>query len=70
MSAISDVMGVIRDAMKLTDEVKRVGDTLKSLSSELRDQDRRITRLEAQWDTAMQLNRVVGVRAPKQIKGK
>jgi len=56
--------------MKLTDEVKRVGDTLKSLSSELRDQDRRITRLEAQWDTAMQLNRVVGVRAPKQIKGK
>jgi phage-related minor tail protein len=70
MSAISDVMGVIRDAMKLTDEVKRVGDTLKSLSSELRDQDRRITRLEAQWDTAMQLNRVVTTRAPRQLKGK
>lgn len=70
MSAIADVMGVIRDAMKLTDEVKRVGETLKSLSSELRDQDRRITRLEAQWDTAMQLNRVVTVRAPRQLKGK
>jgi hypothetical protein len=70
MSAISDVMGVIRDAMRLTDEVKRVGDTLKSLSSELRDQDRRITRLEAQWDTAIQLNRIVAVRTPKQIKGK
>ncbi len=70
MSAISDVMGIIRDAMKLTDEVKRVGDTLKSLSSELRDQDRRITRLEAQWDTAMQLNRVATVRAPRQIKSK
>lgn len=70
MSAISDAMGVIRDAMKLADEVKRVGETLKSLSNELRDQDRRITRLEAQWDTAMQLNRVVTVRAPRQLKGK
>ncbi len=70
MSAISDAMGVIRDAMKLADEVKRVGETLKSLSNELRDQDRRITRLEAQWDTALQLNRVVTVRAPRQLKGK
>ena len=70
MSAISDAMGVIRDAMKLADEVKRVGETLKSLSNELRDQDRRVTRLEAQWDTAMQLNRVVTVRAPRQLKGK
>ena len=70
MSAISDVMGVIRDAMKLTDEVKRVGDTLKSLSGELREQDRRVTRLEAQWDTAMQFNRAGVARAPRQIKGK
>ena len=70
MSAISDAMGVIRDAMNLADEVKRVGETLKSLSNEWRDQDRRITRLEAQWDTALQLNRVVTVRAPRQLKGK
>jgi hypothetical protein len=70
MSAIADVMGVIRDAMKLTDEVKRVGDTLKSLAGELRDQDRRITRLEAQWDTAMQFTRAGATRAPRQIKGK
>ena len=70
MSAIFEVMGVIRDAMKLTDEVKRVGETLKSLSGELRDQDRRITRLEAQWDTAMQFTRAGVVRAPRQIKSK
>ena len=70
MSAISDVMGVIRDAIKLTDEVKRVGEMLKTLSGELRDQDRRITRLEAQWDTAMQFTRASTSRAPKQIKGK
>ena len=44
MSAITDVTSVIRDATKLTDDVKRVGETLKSLSGELRDQDRRLTR--------------------------
>ena len=70
MSAISDVMGVIRDAIKLTDEVKRVGETLKALSGELRDHDRRITRLEAQWDTAMQFTRATVRRAPRQIKSK
>ena len=63
-------MGVIRDAMKLTDEVKRVGDTLKALSSELREQDRRITRLEAQWDTAMQFSRAPVLRGPRQTKSK
>ena len=70
MSAITDVVGVIRDAIKLTDEVKRVGETLKALSGELRDQDRRTTRLEAQWDTAMQFTRVNATRTPRQIKGK
>lgn len=69
MSAIADVMGVIRDAIKLADEVKRVGDTLKSLSGELRDHDRRITRLEAQWDTAMQFTRAPA-RGPRQLKNK
>ena len=70
MSAITDVVGVIRDAIKLTDEVKRVGETLKSLSGELREHDRRITRLEAQWDTAMQFTRAAPARAPRQIKGR
>jgi len=70
MSAITDVVGVIRDAIKLADEVKRVGETLKALSSELREHDRRITRLEAQWDTAMQFTRAAALRAPRQTKGK
>lgn len=69
MSAIADVMGVIRDAIKLADEVKRVGETLKSLSGELREHDRRITRLEAQWDTAVQFTRAAA-RAPRQLKGR
>ncbi len=70
MSVISEAMAAIREAIKLTDEVKRVGETLKFISSEMRDHDRRITRLEAQWDTAMQFTRGAGVRAPRQIKGK
>ena len=70
MSAISEVMGVIRDTIKLTDEVKRVGDTLKSVSHEVREHDRRITRLEAQWDTALQLSRAPVLRAPKLTKRK
>ncbi len=70
MSAIADVVGVVRDAIKLADEVKRVGETLKALSGELREHDRRITRLEAQWDTAMQFTRASVVRAPRQIKNR
>ena len=70
MSAITDVVGVIRDAIKLADEVKRVGETLKALASELREHDRRITRLEAQWDTAMQFTRTAALHAPRQPKGK
>lgn len=55
MSAISDAARAIKDVLKLADDVKRAGEVLKDISRELREHDRRITRLEAQWDTAMQL---------------
>ena len=42
--------------LKVTDDVKRAGETLKELSRELLEHDRRITRLEAQWDTALKLS--------------
>lgn len=54
MSVLSEAMTAIREALKLADDVKRSGDTLKELAREMRDHDRRITRLEAQWETAMQ----------------
>jgi hypothetical protein len=56
MSAISDAVSAIREVIKLTDDVKRAGETLKELAIELREHDRRITRLEAQWDTALKLS--------------
>ncbi len=57
MSVFSEAISAIREALKLTDDVKRAGDTIKELASEVRDHDRRITRLEAQWDTAITLSR-------------
>ena len=60
MSAVRDAISAIREALKLTDDVKRVGESLKLISQELRDHDRRITRLEAKWETALEL---AGIRA-------
>jgi hypothetical protein len=55
MSVFGEAIGAIREALKLADDVKRSGDTIKELARELREHDRRITRLEAQWETAIQL---------------
>ena len=57
MSILTQAVEAIREALKLTDEVRRAGDTLKELSQEIRDHERRITRLEAQWETATLLSR-------------
>jgi len=57
MSAISDAVNAVREVLRLTDDVKRAGETLKDLAQELRGHDRRITRLEAQWDTALKIYR-------------
>ena len=64
MSVVGEALGAIREALKLADDVKRTGETLKELSRELREHDRRITRLEAQWQTAMDLR-----GGPRRIEG-
>lgn len=56
MSALTDAAKAIKEVLRLTDDVKRAGEVLKDVSRELREHDRRITRLEAKWDTAMQLS--------------
>lgn len=56
MSALTEAAKAIKEVLKLTDDVKRAGEALKDISRELREHDRRITRLEAKWDTAMQLS--------------
>jgi cell shape-determining protein MreC len=64
MSVISETLGAIKEALKLAGDVKRTGETLKELSKELREHDRRITRLEAQWETALALR-----GSPRRLEG-
>jgi uncharacterized protein YoxC len=55
MSAVKEAITALRDALRLADEVKRVGESLSGLAQKVRDHDRRLTRLEAKWETAMEL---------------
>ena len=57
MSLLAQTVEAIKDAMRLADDVRRASDTLKDLTGQMRDHDRRITRLEAQWETASPLSR-------------
>lgn len=57
MSVFADAISAIKEALKLADDVKRTGETLKEVSRELRDHDRRITRMEAKWEAAVELSR-------------
>lgn len=65
MSALTEAIAAIREALKLADDVKRAGDTLKEIARELREHDRRITRLEAQWETALALSQRAAPPAPR-----
>ena len=62
MSFLSESLKTIRDALKMADEVKAAGEALKLITQELREHDRRITRLEAKWDTAIQLSALRNAR--------
>jgi predicted RNase H-like nuclease (RuvC/YqgF family) len=68
MSVFGEAISAIREALKLTDDVRRSGDTIKELARELREHDRRITRLEAQWETAMRLGARAG--SPRRLEDK
>jgi hypothetical protein len=57
MSVFSEAVAAVQSALKLSDELRRTSQELKDVAVELRDHDRRITRLEAQWDTAALLSR-------------
>jgi hypothetical protein len=56
MSVFGEAIGAIKDALKLADDVKRTGETLKDIARELREHDRRITRMEAKWEAAVELS--------------
>jgi hypothetical protein len=56
MSNLSDAVAALRQVLNVTEDVKKAGETLRELALEIREHDRRITRLEAQWDTALKIS--------------
>jgi hypothetical protein len=70
MSTVSDALKAIKEVLKLTDDVKHAGETLKEMSAELLGHDRRITRLEAQWDTALQLSGIAPTKGARRLASK
>ena len=46
MSAIKDAIAAMKEVLLLTDKVERAGTLLSDVSRELREHDRRLTRLE------------------------
>ena len=56
MSTLSEILNVLRKGLLMAEDLKRTSENLDHLSEEVREHDRRITRLEAQWDTALKLS--------------
>ncbi|MDH3640472.1 MAG: hypothetical protein OES38_00110 [Gammaproteobacteria bacterium] len=46
MSAIKDAIAAMKDVLLLSEKVDRAGNLLSEISTELRDHDRRLVRLE------------------------
>ena len=63
MSVFGEAISAIKEALKLADDVKRTGETLKDIALELREHERRITRIEAKWEAAVELSTGRGLSA-------
>jgi hypothetical protein len=58
MSTLKDVMSAMKEVLLLTDKVDRAGTVLSDMSSELRDHDRRLIRLETMVEIAKSQPRI------------
>lgn len=55
MSTLKDVAEGIREVLRMTDDLKRTAESLKSLAIEVRDHDGRLIRLETRLDTIIDI---------------
>ena len=69
MNVFGEAIGAVKEALKLAEDVKRTGETLKEIARELREHDRRITRIEAKWEAALELSAARG-GAPRRLEDK
>lgn len=68
MSAFKDALDAIREAINLAGEVKRTAGRLSDLTTEVREIDRRVSRLEGKWEAAMEFGMVNAARnAPRSL---
>lgn len=65
MSVISEALSALRSALNVTADLKQIAETLQGINVEIRDQDRRITRLEAKWEAAVELSAVRRPSVPR-----
>lgn len=71
MNALKEAIAAIKEALRLAEDVKHVGEGLKGLAAEVRDHERRITRLESKWETAMEFAKIAaGQRVESRLIGK
>jgi hypothetical protein len=57
MSVFTEAVAAVQAALRLSDQVRRTSEELKDVAQQVREHDRRITRLEAQWETAAMMSR-------------
>jgi hypothetical protein len=66
MSGLDRIIGGIKEVLRMSDEIKRVSEGLKSLAIEVRDIDKRLIRIETFAEVAKaQTGRGAGKRLPK-----
>ena len=62
MSALGEAIEAIRKALVLADDVERLSRVLDAVSLELKNHEHRLIRLEAKWETAIELAQLGGRR--------
>jgi len=65
MSTVRDAINAIRETLILSEKVQRVAQGVSQLTDTVTDHERRLIRLEAKWETAIEL---AAVQRSPQIK--
>lgn len=66
MSGFDRIIDGIKEVLRMSDEIKRLSEGLKSLATEMRDIDKRLVRIETFAEVAKaQAGRGAGKRLPK-----
>ncbi|OGA14367.1 MAG: hypothetical protein A3D95_04130 [Betaproteobacteria bacterium RIFCSPHIGHO2_12_FULL_69_13] len=52
MAALDQIIGGVKEVLKMSGEIKRLSDSVRELSTEVRDIDRRVVRLETMVELA------------------